>query len=284
MESSRAGGDQPVAPPEAVGSDRLVPRSGSRAKRIGARVLADGFPIALVVIWWALAQRLPPFILPDPLDVGRQTLKMLFGDLAIHTYTSFFRVVIAVGLALLIGGFLVFLASLLPVTEPLIGSRVLPLLNGIPSLGWAIIGVTWFGVTDVSVIFVETAIVVPFCLVNLWEGVRSIDRGLLEMGKSFTRNKVKILVRIELPLLLPYVFAALRLSFSVAWKVALIAEFFGAQRGLGLLMNTARQNFDTPTLFATIVTVLVVVFLFERLIFEPVGTYFATKAGTGATR
>ncbi|NED53302.1 ABC transporter permease subunit, partial [Micromonospora aurantiaca] len=90
------------------------------------------------------------------------------------------------------------------------------------------------------------------------EGKRALDPGLLEMGRSFTRSRVRVLFSIELPLLVPYIFAAARLSFSVGWKVALIAEFFGSQTGLGLVMNRARQSFDSPTVFATIVVVLVI--------------------------
>lgn len=278
--------------PERVTSSEVAPEHGrvpaasapgSRSSKAWSRVLANGVPLLILVAWWVVAQRTPEFILPQPLAVGRETLSLLFGAKAVHTYTSFLRVIIAVVLALGIGGVLVFVATLVPVTDRLVGDRILPTLNSIPSLGWAILGVIWFGVSNASVIFVETAILIPFCMVNLWEGSRAIDSDLLEMGRSFSRNKLQVLFRIEIPLLLPYVFAAVRLSFSVGWKVALIAEFFGATQGLGLVMNRARQNFDTPALFATIVTVLVIVFVVERLIFERLGRNFALRTGTGAS-
>lgn len=268
----------PAPQPQGKGSD-----AKARGQRMLSPALANGAPVAFLLAWWVIAQRVPPYILPDPIDVAEATANLLVGSDMVHTYTSFVRVLIAVLLSLLMGGLLVMMANLLPATEALVGNRILPFLNSIPSLGWAIIGVVWFGVSNLAVIFVLTAILLPFCMVNLWEGTRAIDRGLIEMGRSFTRSRWAVLRRIELPLLMPYVFAAVRLSFSVGWKVALIAEFFGARRGLGLVMNRARQNFDTPLLFAAIVVVLIIVFIFERLVFDRVGKAFALRTGTGAS-
>jgi NitT/TauT family transport system permease protein len=267
-----------AAPPQTVGDARA--RKPSRWRRFASSGLANGVPVFVLIAWWWVAQRTPEFVIPDPVAVGEQTIRLLFGDMYMHTLTSFVRIVTAVVVAMALGGALVFLAKLLPVTERLVGDRIVPFLDSIPSLGWAILGVIWFGVTNTSVVFVLTAILLPFCMVNLWEGMRAIDPDLREMGRSFTRQRLRVLTKIEIPLLMPYAFAALRLSFSVGWKVALIAEFFGARAGLGLVMNRARQGFDTPTVFATIAVVLVIVFAAERLVFEPVGKRFARRTGT----
>ncbi|NEA25103.1 ABC transporter permease subunit [Actinomadura bangladeshensis] len=252
--------------------------------RILARLLADGVPLLLLAAWFWYSANVSAAELPNPVEVGRESIDLLIGEGAVHTWTSMGRIVLAVLLATCIGSLLVFLAGVAPVTELLIGKRVLPFFNSVPALGWAILGVIWFGVGDFSVVFVVTAITIPFCLVNLWEGKRALDPGLLEMGRSFTRSRVRVLFSIELPLLVPYIFAAARLSFSVGWKVALIAEFFGSQTGLGLVMNRARQSFDSPTVFATIVVVLVIVSVVERLLFDPLAHRFAKRTGTAVAR
>jgi NitT/TauT family transport system permease protein len=237
-------------------------------------------PIVLVAWWWWAARSAPPLEVPDPLLVLERAVDLLVGSEAAHTWTSMFRIIVAVLLALTVGSALVFVARLLPVTETLIGKQVLPLLNSVPALGWAILGVIWFGIGSFAVTFVVTLILIPFCMVNMWEGMRSLDPGLQEMGRSFTRSKRKVLFWIQVPLLMPYVFAAIRLSFSVGWKVALIAEFFGAQSGLGLVMNRARQAFDTPTVFATVVVVVIIVVVVERFVFDPMSQMFARRTGT----
>lgn len=267
---------------------RVTPESAAalRPRRLGARqgragvVVAVAVPLLLVVWWWWASRTATPLDLPPPSVVLRRTLDLLVGATAFHTWTSMLRIVVAVVLALLIGSALVLVARLLPVTQTLIGAEVLTFLNSVPALGWAILGVIWFGVGDVAVVAVVTLILIPFCMVNVWEGMRNLDPGLLEMGRSFTRSNRRVLARIQAPLLVPYLFAAVRLSFSVGWKVALIAEFFGAQAGLGLVMNRARQSFDTATVFASIVVVLIIVTIFERALFDPLSRMFARRVGT----
>src|SRR5690606_41386666 len=70
--------------------------------------------------------------------------------------------------------------------------------------------------------------------------------------------------------LLPYAFAAVRMSYGVSWKIALIAEIFGTNRGLGYLMTLARSNFDSRMLFAAVLVVIVLVFAGDRFVFAPI--------------
>ncbi len=270
----------PVEPARVPAARRGRTGPGSR---LPAHLLANGALVLFLALWWWFSQRLSPMELPGPIVVAEETIDLLIGQNAGHTWTSMFRILLSVVFAMVIGGALVFLSSTVPVTSLLVGSRVLPFFNSVPALGWAILGVIWFGVGDFATVFVVTAILIPFCMVNLWEGMRAIDPGLREMGRSFTRSRARVLISIELPLLMPYIFAAVRLSFSVGWKVAIIAEFFGARSGLGLVMNRARQSFDTPTVFASIVVVLIIVMATERLVFDPVARWFARRTGTEVT-
>jgi NitT/TauT family transport system permease protein/sulfonate transport system permease protein len=58
------------------------------------------------------------------------------------------------------------------------------------------------------------------------------------------------------PSLYPFIFATLRIMFGVAWKVTLTAELFGGNTGLGYMINMARQEFDTATIFAAIILII----------------------------
>jgi len=258
---------------------QMIPSPRRAAQLLVATIVPVG-----VLAWWQWKSRsAPPLRVPPPADVLDRTIALLVGAESSHTWTSMSRICIAVALALAIGSALVFMARLFPITEILVDKVLLSFLNSVPALGWAILGVVWFGIGNSAVIFVVTLILVPFCMVNMWEGMRGLDPGIQEMARSFTRSKGQLLVRVQVPLLMPYLFAAVRLSFSVGWKVALIAEFFGAQSGLGLVMNRARQSFDTPTVFATIAVVLVIVTAVERLVFDPLSHMFARRIGTVVT-
>ena len=259
---------------------RTLGRGAPKQRKLVGQILANGVPLLVLLLWWWVAQRASPLEIPSPLAVLERTGSLLFGVEASHTYVSLLRIVLAVVLALVSGALLVTLANLMPVTERLVGNRILPFINSIPALGWAILGVIWFGVGNFAVVFVVTLILLPFTLVNLWEGLRSLDSGLREMGRSFTRSRWRVMRQIEAPMLAPYLLAATRLSFAVGWKVALIAEFFGARSGLGVIMNRARQQFDTPAVFATIAVVVIFVMVVERLVFDVIGKRLAFRAGT----
>jgi len=241
-----------------------------------ARLIADGAVAAALLAWWLASRALPDFVLPSPLKVGADLLTLFTSPALLkHTGASTARVVISVAIALAVGGGLAWLARAVPVTEGIVRERVLVFLNSFPSLGWAILAVIWFQVSTFSVVFVQVAILIPFCLVNLGEGLARIDEELLEMGRSFTRSRWRLLTRIALPLLMPYLVAALRISYGIGWKIALVSELFGADTGLGYLMIQAETVSNATRVFATCFAIVVLFTLGERLVIDPLARRFA---------
>jgi len=259
---------------EAAPTEEAPDRRGWGAGWRGAavqRLVADGFIILALAGWYFYSKFVPEFIIPNPLNVLRITGELFYSPRYMwNTYTSFFRVVLSVALSLGISGVIVCAGWYVRPLRLLVANRIIPILNAFPSLGWAILAVIWFGVNTISVLFVEVAILLPFAMINLWEGVKALDAETLEMARSFTKGRWNILYRITLPLLFPFIFSAVRMSYGVAWKVALIAELFGAEVGLGHLLNIASQNFDTALVFAVIVTLIILVIGVERLVFDPI--------------
>ena len=173
---------------------------------------------------------------------------------------------VSIAPALLIGGGLAFLAHGVPWMEAVVDERIKPVLNSFPSIGWAILAAIWFDPGDFGVIFVETAILIPFCLINIAEGLRNIDRELMEMGRSFTRHRARIFWRLTLPLLVPYGLSATRIAYGVAWKIALVAELLGAPSGLGYLMLRAQTAADSTTFLAICFAIVLIFVAGERLV------------------
>lgn len=240
-------------------------------QRLAARLLADGLVVAAVLGWWAMAKALPANILPTPAAVAEQ-LWLLFTDRAYlgHTAVSVLRVVFSVTLALAIGGLLAFWPVNQPWARGIVHERIKPFLNSFPSIGWAILAVIWFRVSDFTAIFVQVAILIPFCLINISEGLKELDREALEMGRSFTRSRLKISVRITLPLLLPYIVGALRIAYGVAWKIALVSELFGTGTGIGYLMGEAQQSAKPALLYACCFAIVLIFFAGEKLVLDPI--------------
>jgi NitT/TauT family transport system permease protein/sulfonate transport system permease protein len=241
-----------------------------RGQRIVAHLLADGLVVAAVLGWWAASKALPANILPTPAAVAEQVW-LLFTDATYlgHTATSVVRVVLSVTLALVIGGLLAFWPLGSPWARAIVHERIQPFFNSFPSIGWAILAVIWFRVSDFTAIFVQVAILIPFCLINISAGLKELDREALEMARSFTRSRWKVLVRITLPLLLPYLVGALRIAYGVAWKIALVSELFGTGSGIGYLMGEAQQSAKPALLYACCFAIVLIFFAGEKLVLDP---------------
>lgn len=227
--------------------------------------------LLFLVLWYLYSLTVPAFVLPNPINVLRIAFSLFFDPgLASNTLVSFLRVLISLSLALVVGTVLVLFGNYVPVFNQFVGGRLMPFLNSFPSFGWAMIAVIWLGVGDVSVIFVETTILLPFCMINIWEGIKVLDNEILEMTNSFTHSRMKALRLIVLPMLFPFMFAAVRVSYGVGWKVSLIAELFGSSSGIGYFMNISRGKFDVASVFASIVVIVIMVYVVDAFGFSAI--------------
>ena len=155
-----------------------MPAEATSARSVIAeRLIGEGVVVLALVAWWLAARGLPEFILPGPVAVGRRLVELFVTpEFLFHLAASTWRVLVAITAAMLIGGGLAFLAWGVPWMETIVDDRIKPVLNSFPSIGWAILAAIWFDPGDFGVIFVEIAILIPFCLINIAEGLRNIDR------------------------------------------------------------------------------------------------------------
>lgn len=246
--------------------------------RSGPVWLADALVLAVLAAWLVGARALPEFVLPGPVAVG-QRLVVLFTDwdFLYHTLASATRVVASVLLALVIGAGLALLHRAVPALDWVIRGGIQPFLNSFPSIGWAILAAIWFPPGHLSIIFVQVAILIPFCLINIAEGLRQLDREVVEMARSFTRRSTRITTAITLPLMMPYVMGALRISYGIGWKISLVAELLGSTSGLGYLMLRAQGSADMTTVMAASLAIVILFILGERLVLDPLARRFEWK-------
>lgn len=240
-----------------------------------SRAAADGLVVATILGWWALSLDMPDFVMPGPLAVAERIWGLFTTPAYLfHVAASSIRVIAAVMLAVFLGAFLAFLPRWLPVTQVIVHERIQPLLNSFPSVGWAILAVIWFGPSHGTIVFVMVMILTPFCLVNISEGLKEIDQEVIEMARSFTRRRAVVLFKITLPLLMPFIISAVRIAYGVGWKIALVAELFGTESGLGFLLQQAQSIADAATVFATCFAIVVIFWVGEKLIIDPLSRRF----------
>ena len=189
-------------------------------------------------------------------------------DMSSQIFLSLIHISTAMVVAFLIGSCLSILPNLHAPSAHFIDQRLTPFLNSFSGVGWLFVAILWFGINSVTVIFAVTMVLLPFAIINLRTGLSEMDSEILELGVSLTRQKIKRIRKLVLPMLYPYAFATLRISFGVSWKVVLTAELFGGSGGMGYLLNKARQEFETEIIFALIAYMVAFVIASELLFFS----------------
>ena len=104
------------------------------------------------------------------------------------------------------------------------------------------------------------------------------NRPTNSLHSFFTRRRWVVIFKITLPLLIPYVVSALRIAYGVGWKIALVAELFGTESGLGFLLQQAQSIADAATVFATCLSIVIVFWLGEKAIIDPLSRKFTPIA------
>lgn len=240
--------------------------------------IAEGGVLLALIGWWLFAQGLPDFIMPGPWAVAQKVAQFFYDPkLMGHAAISLLRVVFAIAMGTILALAIGLATRRWPILEELVERRILTFLNSFPSVGWAILAVIWFQISNGTVIFIQVMIILPFCLINVLEGLRQLDPELMEMGQSFTRSKRRIFLRLTLPLIMPFMVAGLRVAYGIAWKIALVSELFGAPSGLGYLLMQAQVRADATLVFACCFIIVLIFGLTDRLILRPLALRYSLR-------
>ncbi|TCW00137.1 ABC transporter permease [Biostraticola tofi] len=222
-----------------------------------------------IIGWWLASRHLPAFVFPGPAKTWQAVLQLWQSD-------TFFQDV-GITFSRVLSGFL--LATLIgtPLGLALGASRWLaqffePLLavfNSVSSAIWAIFAIIWFGISDVTTVFVVFMTALPLILTNVWQGAKTVEAQYVELARSFRMGKLQTLQKIFLPTILPYFFSGARLAFGFGWRVSLVAETLGASDGIGYRLRQAGDLVQTDQVFAWTLLLVALMLLLEGGLLKP---------------
>lgn len=222
-----------------------------RARRPAASTVLG--PVVLVLAlaggWQLMASLSDSTLLPDVGEVAAAVGTILENGALSALRTTIVRVLLGFSLA-----FAVAIAAGLLMARSTWARAVLEpaVLIGltVPGLVWALLAVIWFGLAQTGPVLAVALSAAPALVLNVYQGARAVDPGLIEMAHVFRFNRRVRLTRLWLPALVPFLLSGARLGLSLSWKVIVLVEMFGASEGVGYELNTAFSNQDVAGVLA----------------------------------
>lgn len=238
--------------------------------RIGSSKLIVSIVLAFTVLctWEFLVAYLevPAFILPGPTAVFKALWRGVSGGLYFqHAWVTI--------LETLIGFSLAFAAALTLGTAIAVSRRVefflypyIVMMQSMPKVAVAPLLVLWFGLGIASKIAAVALICFFPLLVNTIAGLKSADPDRVNLMRSLQANEWQIFTMLRLPNALPMIAAGVEIAIIFAMLGAIVAEFVGAQAGLGVLLQLMAGRLDVAGQFSLLILLSIIGLIMSRIV------------------
>jgi NitT/TauT family transport system permease protein len=206
------------------------------------RILLPMVVIAMVVAaWWIVVVETRSVIFPTPWQVLTAVLELVQdGTLFEHIGASLFRVGAGFGLAMLVaiplGLWMGWVGGVYAMLNP-----IFQMLRPISPIAWIPLAILWFGVGDVSPIFLIFISSVFPVMVQTTSGVHTIERRFLRAAANFGVSRSRLFRRVVIPAVFPQIIVGMRIGLGVAWLVVVAAEMIALRSGLGYMIMDSRN-------------------------------------------
>ncbi|MGK8508034.1 ABC transporter permease [Nocardia asiatica] len=250
--------------------EQILARVRTAARR--ARMRTWGLRAALVALWlgaWELTATvwIDPFFYSKPSLIWARLVEWFtegtqFGSIWLQIYTTVQEAVLGFVIGTVAG---VVLGVLLgrsrywaEVLAPFIKA-----LNAVPRIVLASLFIIWFGLGLSSK--VATVVVLVFFAVffNAFTGAREVDGNVMNNARILGASRRQVLVSIVLPSATTWILSSLHTAFGFALIGAVVGEYAGASKGLGLLISNAQGTFDSAGIYAGMIVITVIALIAE---------------------
>lgn len=237
----------------------VTPRR-KRWRAVNGSLLAGLGFLAILVAWYASVRLLdvPPYILPTPEAVVRA----LWSGIAVSPasplgyYLPLWSTLSNAALGFLIGTGLGLVLGSLMAEVRTVEKVVMPYafaLQSLPKVAIAPLVVIWFGFGDGSKIAISALLAFFPVLINAFTGLRSVEPEKIDLMRSLSASRFETYRLVKLPHAAPFIFAGLDMGVVYALLGAIVAEFLGAQRGMGVVITQAQAVTDVAGVFAALI-------------------------------
>jgi sulfonate transport system permease protein len=252
LEQNSAGLPQAGHAVPATDATHAAPSRWSRVTRPALGLL---LPVTLALAWefivwrgWSNGRLVPP-----PSRIFETILALArSGELWLHIKATMTRVVLGFGFGVIAGTIFGAVSGYWGLARRLLDPTV-QALRAIPSIAWVPLFILWLGIFETSkVALIAVGVFFPVYL-GVMGAILSVDRKIVEVGRTFRLSGPAMIRRILLPAVLPAYVVSLRVGLGLGWMFVVAAEFMGASEGLGYLLIDGQQLGKPAQILAAIV-------------------------------
>lgn len=230
------------------------------------QLIAPAALFVVIVLAWEYAPTLfsiPSFVLPRlssvvAVLVDARSIPIFFDNALVTLSEALIGLILGGGLGLIFGVLLSQSRVLMTTFYPYIVA-----LQCMPKVALAPLLVIWFGFGLTSKILVVALLCFFPMLVNTITGLRSVSRENIELFKAIRAPRRATLVHLYIPAAMPNILTGLELAIVVSLLGAIVGEFVGAEKGLGVLLVQAQFQMNIPAVFAILLILVALGLLFS---------------------
>ncbi|MCU1532586.1 MAG: transporter permease [Arthrobacter sp.] len=263
-----------------LGSEKSPSQAEGRTRKASRRPASKEFSplamrttqlvLALAVLGaWELMCRagiIDEFFFPLPSDILQTVwLWISSGFVFPHLWVTMQEAILAFITGAAAGLLLGFLLARVRFLERLL-DPFLQMFNALPRVVLAPIFLLWFGLGIWSKVAFGFTLVFFIVFFNTLEGVKSVDRVLVDNARMLGASEKQLLRHVFIPSALTWIFSSLHISVGFAITGAVVGEYLGASAGVGYAIAQAQGVFDTRGVFAGMFILMIVVLIIDLLV------------------
>ncbi len=215
----------------------------SRWREWAARLAPWLVPFLLLVLWHLsiVQQWLSSNVMPSPLEVMSAGWSLsVSGELLQHMLISTKRAAVGFVIGAGVGFVLGLFNGLFRQCESLLDTTV-QMVRNVPHLALIPLVIIWFGIGEGGKIFLVALGVFFPIYVNTLHGIKAVDSGLIEMGRSYGLSRSALFREVIFPGALPSIFVGVRYALGFMWLTLIVAETVATSSGIGYMAMTGRE-------------------------------------------
>ncbi|TCR68579.1 ABC transporter permease [Bosea sp. BK604] len=233
-------------------------RTVRRLKRIGWNLIPPLTFVAIVAFWSLAIQifKIPAYLLPGPGAVF-QRLVTDAGMLWLNAKVTLTEIILGFGLTIVLAIPLGLLIALSPLAKQTLYPPIM-LLQLVPKIAVAPLFLVWLGFgMESKVLLTILMTFFPLLLASI-SGFQILDTRLLHLTHSMGANIWQTFWYLRIPAALPVIFSGIKTSATIAATAAIVAEFVGANQGLGYVLLKGTSTLDIELTFAVLVVLTLI--------------------------